>query len=50
MKRNWITTSLGSLIIIGAVITVFIGKADWATAVIGIGAGVGLIFSKDHDK
>lgn len=48
--KNRITTAIGIVIILGSVISVFLGKADWAMACLGITAGSGFIFSKDHDK
>lgn len=50
MKRSWITTIIGIVIILGSVASVFLGKADWTAAVLGITAGSGFIFTKDHDK
>jgi hypothetical protein len=48
--KNRITTSIGIIIVLGAVISVFINKADWTMACLGIAAGSGFIFTKDHDK
>ena len=48
--KNRITTTLGIIIILGAVVSVFIGKADWTVACLGIASGSGFIFTKDHDK
>lgn len=49
MKKSYITTTLGVIIIIGSVISVFLNKADWTGASIGIGSGIGFIFTKDHN-
>lgn len=48
--KNRITTGIGFVIIIGAVISVFVGKADWVAASVGIAAGTGFIFTKDHNQ
>lgn len=48
--KNRVTTGLGVIIVLGCVISVFMGKADWTQAAIGITAGVGLMYAKDHDK
>lgn len=48
--KNRITTSIGIIIIIGAVITVFMGKSDWMAAGAAMTIGSGFIFTKDHDK
>lgn len=48
--RNRVTTILGILIVLGCIISVFLNKADWTQAAIGITAGVGLIYAKDHNQ
>lgn len=48
--KNRITSSLGIVIILGAVISVFMNKADWLAAGAAITIGSGFIMSKDHDK
>ena len=48
--KNRITTSLGIVIILGAVISVFLNKVDWLSAGGAITIGSGFIFTKDHDK
>lgn len=48
--KNRITTSIGIIIILGAVVTVFTGKSDWVAAGAAITIGSGFLFSKDHDK
>jgi hypothetical protein len=47
--KNRITTGLGIIIVLGCVATVLMGKADWTQAAIGIAAGVGLMYAKDHN-
>lgn len=44
---HWKTTSLGLILVAGGLASVFFDKADWAGALIIIGAGIGLIFSPD---
>jgi len=43
----WKTTSLGLVLIVGGLASVFTGKADWTGAILAISAGVGLVFSPD---
>ncbi|CAB5218488.1 hypothetical protein UFOVP213_22 [uncultured Caudovirales phage] len=45
--KAWKTTLLGLLLIIGAIATVFLGKADWTGALVGISTGIGLLFAPD---
>jgi hypothetical protein len=50
VKRNvkqWKTTTLGVIIIIASIASVFIKEIQWSDAVFGIGAGLVLIFSPD---
>jgi len=50
VKRNvkqWKTTTLGLIIIIASIASVFIKEIQWSDAVFGIGAGLVLIFSPD---
>lgn len=48
--KNRITTGIGIVIILGAVITVFTGKADWVAAGAAITIGSGFLFTKDHNQ
>lgn len=48
--KNRITTTLGIIIVVGAVISVFMGKADWLAAGGAITIGTGFFFTKDHDQ
>nr|WP_232227022.1 hypothetical protein [Leptospira sp. Fiocruz LV3954] len=41
--KGIISTVLGVLIVIGSVVSVFLEKADWSQAVIGIAAGFAAI-------
>ena len=43
----WKTTSIGLVLIVGGIASVYTGKADWTGALLVIGAGVGLMFSPD---
>ena len=43
----WKTTSLGLVLIVGGLASVFTGKADWPGALVIIGAGIALVFSPD---
>ena len=45
--KAWKTTTIGLILIIGAIATVFLGKADWTGALVGISTGVGLLFAPD---
>jgi hypothetical protein len=45
--KAWKTTTIGFILIIGAITTVFLGKADWTGAIVGISTGVGLLFAPD---
>lgn len=45
--KAWKTTTLGLVLIIGAIGTVYLGKADWTGAIVGISTGVGLLFAPD---
>jgi hypothetical protein len=48
--KNRITTGLGCVVILGAVVTVFMGKADWLSAGAAITIGTGFLFTKDHNQ
>ena len=43
----WKTTLIGLILIGGGLASVFTGKADWAGALVIIGAGIALVFSPD---
>lgn len=45
--KSWKTTTVGLILIIGAIATVFLGKADWTGALVGISTGIGLLFAPD---
>lgn len=45
--KAWKTTTVGLILIIGAIATVFLGKADWTGALVGISTGIGLLFAPD---
>jgi len=45
--KAWKTTTIGFILIIGAITTVFLGKADWTGAIVGISTGIGLLFAPD---
>jgi hypothetical protein len=45
--KAWKTTTIGLILIIGAIATVFLGKADWTGALVGISTGIGLLFAPD---
>ena len=45
--KQWKTTSLGLVLIIASVASVFVKSVAWSDAVFGIGAGLVLIFSPD---
>lgn len=50
VKRNikqWKTTTLGVIMIIASIASVFIKEIQWSDAIFGIGAGLVLIFSPD---
>lgn len=44
---HWKTTSLGLILIVGGLASVWFEKADWTGALVAITAGIGLIFSPD---
>jgi len=48
--KNRLTSLIGTIVILGAVVTVFMGKADWLSAGAAITIGSGFLLSKDHDK
>lgn len=45
--KAWKTTLVGLVLIGGGFASVYFEKADWTSAVIVIGLGIGLIFSPD---
>lgn len=45
--KAWKTTSVGLILILGGMASVFLGKADWTGALIAISTGVGLLFTPD---
>ena len=45
--KAWKTTTLGLVIIGGALASVFTGKSDWTGAMVVITLGIGLVFSPD---
>lgn len=47
---NWKTSFFGWGLMIGASISVFLGKASWTDAGVAIATGLGLIAAKDGDK
>lgn len=47
--KNRITTFIGAVIIIGAVVSVFMNKADWLSAGAAMTIGSGFFFTKDHN-
>lgn len=47
VTKGWKTTSVGIVVIIAAVSSVFINQIGWADASIGVTIGVGLLFAPD---
>jgi membrane associated rhomboid family serine protease len=45
--KQWKTTALGLVLILASIASVFVKSVSWSDAVIGIGAGLVLIFSPD---
>lgn len=45
--KQWKTTTLGLVLVIASVASVFVKSVSWSDAVFGIGAGLVLIFSPD---
>jgi hypothetical protein len=45
--RQWKTTTLGLVLIVASIVSVFVKSVSWSDAVFGIGAGLVLIFSPD---
>ena len=45
--KAWKTTSVGIILILGGMGSVFLGKADWTSALVAISTGVGLLFAPD---
>ena len=45
--KQWETTTLGIVIILASIASVFVKEVLWADAVYGIGAGLVLVFSPD---
>lgn len=45
--KAWKTTTIGLILIFGAMATVYLGKTDWSGALIAISTGVGLLFAPD---
>ena len=45
--KQWKTTTLGLVIIIASISSVFVKEIQWSDAVFGIGAGLVLVFSPD---
>ena len=45
--RQWKTTTLGLVLIVASIVSVFVKSVSWSDAVFGIGAGLVLVFSPD---
>ena len=45
--KQWKTTTLGVVIILASIASVFFKEVQWADAVYGIGLGLVLVFSPD---
>ena len=45
--KAWKTTTIGLILILGGMATVYLGKADWSGALIAISTGIGLLFAPD---
>jgi membrane associated rhomboid family serine protease len=45
--KQWKTTTLGLVLVIASIASVFVKSVSWSDAVFGIGAGLVLIFSPD---
>jgi hypothetical protein len=50
LGKSWKTSLFGWFIMVGAAVSVFLGKTNWADAVIAITCGIGLLAAKDGDK
>jgi hypothetical protein len=48
--KSWKTSLFGWGLMIGASVTVFLGKASWTDAGVAIATGLGLLAAKDGDK
>lgn len=48
--KNRITTTIGIIVILGAVVSVFMKLSGWVEAGAAMTIGTGFIFTKDHDK
>ena len=46
--KQWKTTTIGLVIIAAAIVSVFIKEIQWSDAMIGIAAGLTLVFSPDN--
>jgi hypothetical protein len=46
--KAWKTTTLGLILIAGALASVFLNKSDWTGAMVIITLGIGLVFSPDN--
>jgi hypothetical protein len=50
LGKSWKTSLFGWVLLIGAVVSVFLGKASWTDAGVAIATGLGLIAAKDESK
>ena len=50
LGKSWKTSLFGWGLMIGAAVSVFLGKASWADAGVAIATGLGLLAAKDGDK
>ena len=50
ITKNWKTTVLGLIMIAAGLYTGITAKASWTESMVIMTAGLGFVFSKDHDK
>lgn len=50
LGKSWKTSLFGWCLMIGAAVSVFMGKASWSDAGVAIATGLGLLAAKDGDK
>lgn len=50
LGKSWKTSLFGWGLMIGAAVSVFLGKASWADAGVAIATGLGLIAAKDEES
>jgi hypothetical protein len=50
MKENWKSSSVGLVLMVAGLVSVFLDKSNWTEASVVIATGAGFIFTADAKK